>query len=273
MKGAPERSGAFFYAFGPCSAALLQEAAMGFAFLQGRDRAAAAAGAALFHALLGFALLIGLRGEFANAPAAESLKLITLEELPPPPPVVSIPDKPTRTEEGAAAPPSLKANPSPVVAPKTPLPVEPVLPTVDKALPVPPGSDTSAGVSSTEGVGSGTGGEGMGSGSGGSGSGSGGGGAREATRIAGALANRDYPRSALRERAEGNVAVRYTIRPDGRVEDCRIMRSSGYKELDETTCRLIEKRFRYRPALDRSGRAVAATEYKSYDWYLPRGAF
>ncbi len=242
---------------------------MGFASLQGKDRAAAAAGAALFHALLGIALLIGLRGEFANAPAAESLKLITLEELPPPPPVVSIPDKPTRTEEGAAAPPSLKANPSPVVAPKTPLPAKPVLPTVEKALPVPPGSDASVGVSIIEGVGSGTGGEGMGSGSGGSGSGSGGGGAREATRIAGALANRDYPRSALRERAEGNVAVRYTVRPDGRVEDCRIMRSSGHKELDETTCELIERRFRYDPARDADGRPVPETVSRTFDWLLP----
>jgi protein TonB len=245
---------------------------MATASLQGKDRAASAFGVALFHALLGYGLLVGLRGEFAPAPPAESLKLLNLQELPPPPPVVSIPDKPTKTEEGAAAPPSLKASPSPIVAPKTPLPVPAVLPTVEKALPVPPGSDASAGVSSTEGVGSGTGGEGMGSGSGGAGTGSGGGGARPAERVAGALANRDYPRSALRSRAQGNVSVRYTVSPDGRAEDCRIMRSSGHADLDETTCRLIERRFRYRPALDRSGRATTATEYKSYDWYVPGGA-
>jgi protein TonB len=187
--------------------------------------------------------------------------------------VFSVPDKPTKTEEGAAAPPSRKANPSPVVAPKTPLPVPPVLATVEKALPVPAGRDASAGVSSIEGFGSGTGGAGMGSGSGGSGTGSGGGGARPAERIAGALANRDYPRSALRSRAQGSVSVRYTVRPDGWVEDCRVLRSSGHPDLDETTCRLIEKRFRYRPALDRSGRPVSTTEHKSYDWYLPGSAF
>jgi protein TonB len=193
--------------------------------------------------------------------------------LPPPPPVLSTPDKPTQTEEGAAAPPSLKANPSPIVAPKTPLPVPPVLAAVEKPLPVPEGRDASAGVSSIEGVGSGTGGEGLGSGSGGSGTGGGGGGTRPAERIAGALANRDYPRSALRARAQGSVSVRYTVLPDGRVGDCRIMRSSGHLDLDETTCRLIERRFRYRPALDRSGRPTTATEHKSYDWYLPSGAF
>lgn len=246
---------------------------MAFASLQSRDRAAAAAGVALFHALLGYALLIGLRGEFGEAPVSHGLKLIELRELPPPPPIVSIPDKPTRTEEGAAAPPSLKANPTPVVAPRTPLPVPPVLATVEKALPVPEGRDASAGVSTVPGIGSGTGGEGDGSGSGGSASGSGGGGARPAQRVSGALANRDYPRAALRARAEGSVAVRYTVRTDGFVEDCRILRSSGHFELDDTTCRLIERRFRYRPALDRSGRPVEAIESKSFDWYLPGGGF
>jgi protein TonB len=238
----------------------------------GRHRGAAAVGVALLHALLGYALLIGLRGDFRPQAEPQSVKLITLEELPPPPPVVSIPDKPTQTEEGAAAPPSRKANPSPVVAPPSPLPVPPILPTVEKALPVPPGSDPSAGVSTVDGVGSGAGGEGMGSGSGGSGTGSGGGGARRAERIAGALANRDYPRAALRTRAQGSVSVRYTVRADGAVEDCRITRSSGHPELDDTTCRLIERRFRYRPALDRSGRPVETTESKSYDWYLPQSA-
>jgi protein TonB len=246
---------------------------MAFASHQGKDRAAAAAAMMLFHALLGYALLIGLRGDFAARPAAEGLKLISLREMPPPPPIVSIPDKPTQSEEGAAAPPSLKANPTPVVAPRTPLPVPPVMATVEKALPVPPGTDASAGVFTVPGIGSGTGGEGMASGSGGSGTGSGGGGARPAQRLSGALANRDYPRAALRARAQGSVAVRYTIRTDGLVEDCRILRSSGHFELDDTTCRLIERRFRYRPALDRSGRPVPAFESKSYDWYLPSGGF
>ncbi len=243
---------------------------MAHAFLQRKDRAAAAAGVALFHAILGYALLIGLKGEWGRGATAESLKLITLEELPPPPPIVTVPARRTQTEEGAAAPLSLKANPTPVVAPPTPLPVPPVLATVDKALPVPPGSDSSAGVSSREGVGSGTGGEGAGSGSGGSGTGSGGGGGREAERIAGRIENRDYPRAAFNAGAEGTVAVRYTVRTDGRAGDCAVVRSSGNGDLDGTTCRLIEKRFRYRPALDRSGRPVSATEYKTYDWYLPR---
>jgi protein TonB len=245
---------------------------MALASLHRKDRAAAALGAALFHALLGYALLIGLRGEFGDE-ARRNVKLITLAEPPPPPPVVTVPDRPSRTDQGAAAPAGRKAAPSPVVAPSTPVPVPPVLPSVPEPMPVPEGSDTSAGVSTAAAAGSGTGGEGLGSGSGGSGTGRGSGGARAAERVSGGIENKDYPRAALRSRAQGSVAVRYTVRADGRVAGCTVLRSSGHPLLDETTCRLIEKRFRYRPALDASGRPVAATEYKSYDWYLPGTAF
>jgi protein TonB len=73
----------------------------------------------------------------------------------------------------------------------------------------------------------------------------------------------------LRARAQGTVAVRFTVRADGRVGGCAVIRSSGHAELDDVTCRLIEKRFRYRPALDASGRAVPAVQYKSFDWFVP----
>jgi protein TonB len=62
------------------------------------------------------------------------------------------------------------------------------------------------------------------------------------------------------------------VQPDGRVGGCTVVRSSGHASLDETTCRLIERRFRYRPALDASGRPTSATEYKSFDWSVPGSA-
>ena len=46
-------------------------------------------------------------------------------------------------------------------------------------------------------------------------------------------------------------------------------RSSGHPELDETTCRLIERRFRYRPARNSAGDAVPEVVRKTYDWLLP----
>jgi protein TonB len=234
------------------------------------DRARAAAGVAALHLLLGWALITGLRGELP-ALAPETMRLLPIpEELPPP--EVPVPDpEPKPGDEGAAAPPSRKARPTPVVAPEPAirLPTPPV-PTAPKPLPLPTGNAPSAGASTEDGPGTGAGGEGAGSGSGRGGDGTGGGGlARRAERIAGGLRDRDYPRSALRERRQGTVHVRFTVGPDGRVGDCTVLRSSGHSDLDSTTCRLIEQRFRYRPARDSSGRAIAAVLTTSFDWVAP----
>ena len=235
-----------------------------------QDRGRAALGVVAGHALLGYALITGLAYE-AVGQAAERLKLITLEE-PPPPPAVNIPPKErTEGEEGAASPTSLAAKPTPVVAPPpvVKLDVPPPIATVPEATPVDPGTAPNAGVSTVDGPGSGTGGIGIGTGSGDGGSGTGGGGARSASRIRGALANADYPRSALKRRAQGSVAVRYTVEPDGRVTGCRVIDSSGHADLDATTCRLIERRFVYRPARDGSGRPIRAVITRTYDWMVP----
>ena len=59
--------------------------------------------------------------------------------------------------------------------------------------------------------------------------------------VAGRITAADYPREARANRAEGEVAVVLLVRPDGRVGDCRIDRSSGDPSLDATTCRLIQQ--------------------------------
>ena len=76
--------------------------------------------------------------------------------------------------------------------------------------------------------------------------------------VAGRITAADYPRAARANRAEGEVAVVLLVRPDGRVGDCRIDRSSGDPALDAATCRLIQSRFRYRPAEDAYGQPVEA---------------
>ncbi|HEX8534636.1 MAG TPA: energy transducer TonB, partial [Allosphingosinicella sp.] len=145
-------------------------------------------------------------------------------------------------------------------------------------LPVPPpvaaapapavGRDASRGASDRPGTGSGAGGEGTGTGGGGSGSGSGSGGSgTRARQVAGALSGRDYPRAAKSARAGGTVLVRYTIGVDGRPSGCTVTRSSGNRDLDEATCRLIEQRFRYEPARDADGRPVASTETGRHIWW------
>ncbi len=79
----------------------------------------------------------------------------------------------------------------------------------------------------------------------------------------------DYPSSALRERAEGRVSFKLTITESGLISNCEITESSGHARLDETTCRLLRRRARFSPALDRSGNPTAG-EYSSFvDWAIP----
>jgi protein TonB len=235
------------------------------------DRFKAGLGVVACHLLMGYALVTGFHYEVVRS-VGESLKLIDVRAEPPPPEQKTTPAPAARTPEGAAAPPSLKAAPTPIVLPppRIRLPLPPPLPTIDKPTRLPTGSDGSAGRTATPGTGSGTGGEGSGTGSGGQGSGSGGGGAARAERLSGEISGaRDYPRSARRAGIEGSVRVRFTVRADGSARDCRVTRSSGDSELDSTTCRLIEQRFRYRPARDPQGNPVPEVVSRTFDWLLP----
>jgi len=224
------------------------------------DRAWAIAGVVAVHALLAFVLLSGL-GARVSKQASHSLKLIDVVIPLPPPPPPPVPDKPSKAKD-EPSPPNLKAVPSPVVAPPPKIPT----PSPIVAAPVAStGSASTAGASSIAGPGTGAGGAGSGLGGGGSG-----GGGNHAILIQGRLMDSDYPISAKRAGIEGSVAVRFTIGTDGRVSGCQIVKSSGSTDLDSTTCRLIERRFRYRPARDAQGREVAEITTKSYTWGLNR---
>ena len=237
-----------------------------------RDRIKAGIGVAAFHALLGYALIMGLGIDVAKV-VDDKLKIFDVpRDKPPPPPKPPEPPKQkAKAPEGAAAPPSLKAKPTPIVAPppKVRLKVPPPVTATPKPTPLPPGSQNSAGVSTIAGTGTGNGGVGDGTGSGGQGTGAGGGGnglSSRVQRVGGGIANSDFPEAASRSRASGIVHVRIAVAPDGRVQDCSVVRSSGHEVLDSTTCQLIEERFRYRPARDAAGRPVAAVEFTYFTW-------
>ena len=57
----------------------------------------------------------------------------------------------------------------------------------------------------------------------------------------------DYPPVALRMNHEGRVAYRLTYSADGRATNCTVTASSGYTELDNTTCLLMVRRARFAP--------------------------
>jgi protein TonB len=60
--------------------------------------------------------------------------------------------------------------------------------------------------------------------------------------------------------------VLFLVTPAGRVGQCRVERSSGYAVLDTLACRLIEQRFRFKPAKDRFGRPVRAWVAETHSW-------
>ena len=51
----------------------------------------------------------------------------------------------------------------------------------------------------------------------------------------------DYPPEALRSNQQGTVRFSVTVGTNGHVVACEITRSSGFRELDEGTCRLARR--------------------------------
>jgi protein TonB len=225
----------------------------------------AAAGVAALHGLLAWLILTGLGIDIGLAPPPRERLAAFDVRPPPPPPPIPAPER-VKGPEGAAAPPSREARPTPVVAPRrnarSPVRAAP------EPKPLPTGSDTTAGASRDDGPGSGSGGQGSGAGAGRGGGGTGGGLAAPARRISGRLADRDYPGRGPRPGVE-SVGVRFTVRTDGRVSNCTVTRSSGNAALDATTCRLIERDFRYRPATGPDGQPVVSLVNTIFDWIPP----
>lgn len=82
------------------------------------------------------------------------------------------------------------------------------------------------------------------------------------------LTNRDYPQTAGNREAVGQVQARVMVSPAGRASDCQMVRSSGHRDLDRTTCQFIVDRARSRPALDRDGKAMASPYYASMQFMM-----
>lgn len=250
---------------------------------QTQDRLKSAAAVVVFHALLGYALIAGLGFDLVR-PVEQRLKLFDIPTEMPPPPIEAATPPPVESKqraerikpapkdpEGAAAPPNLKASPTQIVAPKRAVVLEVKTPVV--AAPVAgPGAEASAGASTKAGPGTGAGGFGTGLGSGafGEGTGGGGGGGRVSRPrcLRCELPDSVLPRRLREINLNAVVGISFTIQPDGRVRPCRVVRSSGDRELDAITCREIERRYRYRPARDEWGRPVAFVLNGPHAWDL-----
>jgi len=87
--------------------------------------------------------------------------------------------------------------------------------------------------------------------------------------VAAYVTNTDYPPSALRRGAVGEVEARLIVGADGKPSDCQIVRSSGHNDLDERTCAIVTKRTRFEPAVDRDGATMASPFFFSIRWLMP----
>jgi protein TonB len=60
-----------------------------------------------------------------------------------------------------------------------------------------------------------------------------------------------------------------TVGSDGRVTDCQVTSSSGSQELDQTTCTLITRRARFRPAMS-DGQPTTGHYSSRIRWVVPK---
>lgn len=80
----------------------------------------------------------------------------------------------------------------------------------------------------------------------------------------------DYPREALSARQEGRVGMIWKIEKDGRVEDCRVVESSGSAALDTKSCELLRRRGNYIPSKDDQGHPRVSWDRRDIQWSIPR---
>jgi len=78
----------------------------------------------------------------------------------------------------------------------------------------------------------------------------------------------DYPPSASAAGNQGRTVFALDVDAKGRVMGCRILQSSGFPLLDNTTCAAMVTNARFKPAAGADGRPVAGAWESAMDWRL-----
>jgi protein TonB len=231
--------------------------------LKPRDKGGAIAAVIAVHALLLVALL-HLSGKLDLAGPESVIRVFDVGQPPPPPPppppVQKQQPKP-KEKEGGSAPKNIRSEATPVVAPKPRIETPPVQQIAATETPR-QGTAPTQGASDVRGPGTGAGGAGTGTGSGSGGSGPGGGGdngVAEPPHLATpVLRGRDFPPETLDKWPRGaTIFLRLRVDARGYVSECTVDRGTGVASIDSAMCNLAHDRLRFRPALNRSGQAVA----------------
>lgn len=235
-------------------------------YLGNSQRWKGAVGAALVQGTLLWLLVAGLA--VSNSPALrDKLNIFALAPDAPPPPPPPPQPKRSSTREGAASPANSRSTATELVAPK------PILPPPPQPIAAAPianiGMQSTQGAAPVPGPGYGAGGEGNGFGSGGEGDGDGEGADTPPRQTGGRIKSGDLPDELdylETSNREYVVGVIFAVETDGRVDDCRITRSSGIVALDRITCELMERKFRFRPSLDEDRNPVRSRVTQDQYW-------
>jgi len=227
-----------------------------------RDRSGAIAAVIGIHLLLLF-MLLHLNGSGDLTSADSVLKVLNLSQPtpPPPPPPQQKPQPKPKEKEGGSAPPNIRSQATPVEAP-TPKIIIPPVPQIAASETPREGIQPTQGAAPFAGPGTGAGGTGNGTGSGSGGNGPGGGGdngVAEPPHLATpVLTGRDFSSDLLEEWPRGaTVFLRLRVDTSGYVSACDIIHGTGIPTVDSQVCNIAHDRLRFRPALNRSGQAVA----------------
>jgi protein TonB len=230
--------------------------------ISNRDRTGAIGAVIAIHAALLFAFL-HLSGKIDLGDPQQAMRVLDLTGTPPPkpPPPAATQQPRPKEKEGGSAPKNIRSEATPVVAPKPRIVTPPVQQIAASETPR-EGTAPTQGASDVRGPGTGAGGTGTGTGSGAGGNGPGGGGdngVAEPPRLATpVLRGRDFPRDMLDQWPPGaTVFLRLRIDARGYVAECLVDRGTGATAIDSAMCNLAHERLRFRPALNRSGEAVA----------------
>lgn len=79
----------------------------------------------------------------------------------------------------------------------------------------------------------------------------------------------DYPVEALVGEKQGDVLMLWAIGGDGRVSECRVLKSSGTPALDRASCRALTARARYNPVKDAAGNPIVTHSVGRIAWRIP----
>jgi TonB family protein len=79
----------------------------------------------------------------------------------------------------------------------------------------------------------------------------------------------DYPAPAIRAGMQGIVWLELVVNEAGAPYDCRILASTGHRELDAWSCQLLMRNGRFEPATDAKGARIAGTFRRAINWRIP----